>query len=230
MIIFLFVLSVYVAGLLFLRPSPESLKAAPLTFLENFKCIKASLISGLLFLVIFLFTSHYTFIDTDELTYLRFALNNLRKMAHLWPMQSITHLFIHANIIHIIMNVAGLGIASVYERRVGSRRFLAVLIVAGIASIPSIFFYTDPIAISGISGGIFGLGAAYFTDHENLTTKEWLSGIALFAFLVILFSLEGELKSDSKTGIQLQTDHVGHVLGAIGAIAYCRLKKREPEI
>ena len=119
-------------------------------------------------------------------------------------------------------NVTGLGLLSVYERRVGARRFLAVVGVASVASIPSALLYSNAY-VSGISGGVFGLAAAYFTDHERLTRKEWLMAIAFFAFIALVLSLDSALRTSGDKTLGFQIDHIGHVLGAIGGIVYCRL-------
>ena len=139
-------------------------------------------------------------------------------------MQAISHLFIHINFVHVLTNLGGIGIASAYERRVGASRYLKVLAVAGISSIPSIFFYASPIGVCGISGGVFGLAAAYFTDHKGLTTKEWVYAIFLFAFLMAIFALQNKYQHNLASGLDFQVDHIGHILGTIGAILYCRLR------
>jgi len=223
MFIFLLSLALYTGALLFIRPSPESLKTQPLSFVQNLWEIKSSLIIGLLLIGIYLLISDFTFHTVNEKTYMLFALNNFEK-SDLWPMQIISHSFIHANLMHLLMNLSSLALTSLYERRVGTKRFLIVLSVAMIAATPSIFFYHENVAVSGISGAIFGLAAAYFTDYRNLTTKEWFYALASFAFLVLVFSLESILKSGADTTLQSDNiDHIGHILGAIGAIIFCRL-------
>ncbi len=224
MIPFLISSVIYVLGLLLIKPAPNSLKAMPLTYVQNFKLIRASLFSGVFLLFVFFIISNYEFLVVDEHIYNLLALNNDLEKALLWPFQSITHLMIHANPMHLLANVCGIALASVYERRVGAKRFLSVLAIGCIASIPSIFFYSEAITVCGISGGVFGLAAAYFTDEDELTIKEWGSAILLFAFLMFIFSIEGEFKNTSNETMNVQVDHVGHILGALGAIIYCRLK------
>jgi membrane associated rhomboid family serine protease len=94
--------------------------------------------------------------------------------------------------------------------------------VGALSSVPSILFYYDTVTISGISGGIFALAAAYFTDFENLTTPEWISAILMFLIVAFIFSISGNgsltLEDD------LQVDHLGHFMGALGGIVYCRVK------
>lgn len=223
MILFLLATLGYLGTLLAIRPSPASLKATPLTFAENFKLIRASIVSGVFILFVFLITSDFGFLAINENTYALFSLNNDPEKARLWPIQAVTHLFIHANPIHLLANVAGLGLASVYERRVGARRFFSVLLVGSLASIPSIFFYAETTTVSGISGGVFGLAAAYFTDQEELTPKEWVVAILLFAGLATVFALEGEFKTSAGDAFATRVDHIGHAMGAAAAIIYCRL-------
>ncbi|MBF4322772.1 rhomboid family intramembrane serine protease, partial [Vibrio anguillarum] len=92
-----------------------------------------------------------------------------------------------------------------------------------LSSIPSVLFYSDNTTVCGISGGVFGLAAAYFTDEKELTTKEWLTAIFLFTFLVILLILEGEIRGQDDYMFDIKVDHIGHFLGALGVILYCRL-------
>lgn len=226
MIIFLIAVAAYVGLLILVKPAPSSLKAAPITYIENLKLVWASTISGVLILVIFFITTNFGFISVDESLYRTLALSNDGDQFLKWPLQSVSHLFVHGNVIHLAANVIGLGLASAYERRVGAKRYLAVLAVGGLASIPSILFYSENIAVCGISGGVFGLAAAYFTDEEELTTKEWLAAISLFVFLAILLTLEGKFKGRSNEMSGMKIDHIGHFLGAFGAIIYCRLHRK----
>jgi membrane associated rhomboid family serine protease len=226
MILFLSISAIYSGILLFYKPLPDSIKANPLSLSDNFRAIKASLFLGPFFLIIFLFTSDFEFLVINKNLYALLALNNEIEITPYWPIQVITHLFIHSDLYHVAANVSGIGLASVYERRVGSKRFMAVLAVASVTSIPSIVFYPEYTAICGISGGVFGLAAAYFTDHDNLTIKEWFYAILLGTFLMVLFSIEGEFKSNPSEYLQLEVDHIGHLMGFIGAIIYCRLTSK----
>lgn len=226
MILFFAATLIYVGLLLLIKPAPSSLKSQPITFVENFKIIWSSMLMGVLILVVYLLISQFKFVSVNEKIYGIFSLNNNLKMAALWPLQSVTHLFIHANLLHLISNLAGLGLASVYERRVGARRYFSVLLVGCMASIPSILFYSEMTTVCGISGGVFGLAAAYFTDMRDLTAKEWITAILYFIFIAAIISINGELKSDSKANLHVQVNHIGHAMGAIGAVVYCRLKPR----
>ena len=227
MIFFLIIILVYPALLVLIKPAPASLKAPPLTYSENFKSVYASILTGVFISFVFLLISDFTFINVNENLYGLLALNNDFENVVIWPLQAISHLFIHADPLHLLANLSGLGLASVYERRVGARRYFSVLLVGALASIPSFFFYPGSVSVCGISGGVFGLAAAYFTDEERLNLKEWVGAILAFFALVLVFTLADELKSMTRqTGKAptIQMDHIGHVLGALGAILYCRLR------
>jgi membrane associated rhomboid family serine protease len=223
MIFFIIFSLLYSIILLLIKPSPKSLKAKPLTFWENFYQIRASLFSGLAILFIFFVITRFSFTTVDENIFSLLCLTNNFTELSLVPTQAITHLFIHGSLIHLLSNVIGLGLTSVYERRVGWRRFLSVLAVGSLASVPSIFFYSEPVTVCGISGGVFGLGAAYFTDGAGLTTKEWMTSVLLFGMLASLLTLQGEFTT-AVNALDMQVDHLGHAMGAVGAILYCRIK------
>lgn len=221
MILFFIVTLAYVGALSIIRPAPASLKDQPLTYAENIRRVWASIASGGVLIGMFLLTTDFGFISVNEELFDLFALNNDPGRAAMWPIQAITHLFLHGNLLHLFSNLAGLGLASAYERRVGARRYFAVLTIGSLASIPSIFFYSDTIAVVGLSGGVFGLIAAYFTDEDELTLREWISAIAMFSAILMVLIVDAEYGSDSHT-LDFQVDHLGHILGATGAIVYCR--------
>lgn len=224
MIWFALTCAIYIGALVFYRPAPESLKGAPLSLRENFDQVKASTLTGLLLLLIYFIISRFSFKDVDEQLYNLLALNNIKDAAILWPLQFFTHSFIHSNVLHLLSNVTTIGLASIYERRVGSKRYMILLMVGSLSSIPSIFFYPSLGVSCGISGGVFALGAAFFTDHENISRKEWFYAFLAFVFLAVLFSIEGEVKSPAGKQPTFQVDYIGHLLGAIGGIVYCRLR------
>jgi len=226
MIFFIISVCLYAGILLLYRPSPQSLKEDKITYWENFRQIKASLFTGILLLSIFFVTSDFHFITTNETLYKVFGLSNSWSIVKVLPFQVITHLLMHANWFHVISNVSSIGLLSVYERRVGSKRFLMVLLIGSIASIPSVFFYSNATILCGISGGVMALAAAYFSDHENITSKEWMHSILGFIILAIFLSIpkQGEAKIMHDLGFTV--DHIGHFFGAVGGIIYCRLRPR----
>ncbi len=227
MVLFFITLISYVGILTGYRPYPHSLKAVRPTVWENVVQIKASILSGIVLIVIFLLVSNFSFITTTENQLFLFGINNFEFSPILFPLQLISHLLVHINLLHLVANVSALAILSNYERRVGSKRFLAVLSISSIASIPSILFHSDPAVICGISGGIFGLAAAYFTDRENMTTHEWIKSVGWFVLIAAIFTTRELSENRSYSRFELHIDYYGHILGAVGGIVYCRVQKKQ---
>jgi rhomboid protease GluP len=226
MILYTILLVLYVGLLLFIKPAPKSFRDEPITIKENFLAIKGSLFLGVLLLTIHLFVSDFTSLDASEKSYQIFALNNLDNN-RLWLLQYFTHLFIHLNLLHLVGNLTMLGLLSAYERRVGLGRYLAVLLVSGLVSGLSVFFYSENIYSSGISGALFGLGAAFFTDENNLTLKDWIYAILVFFVLVAIVSLRDFYEMQKLDNVNFRIDYFAHILGALGAIAYTRFIRQK---
>lgn len=223
MILFAICALVYALTLLLVRPAPASLKTEAPGFGQHVASIKVSLLLGLGLMGIFLLTSEFGFIETETGILESFAMSGGRGLEARSPLRVLTHWLLHIDITHLLPNVALLGLLSVYERRVGAQRFIAVLLAACLASSPSAFFYPESTVICGISGGLSGLAAAYFVDERALSTKDWLTGIAFFAVIVGLLMLNDTLRGTKANDLDYEIDHIGHLLGALGAIAYCRL-------
>ena len=51
------------------------------------------------------------------------------------------------------------------------------------------------VLVCGISGGVFGLFAAFCIDHKNLTFKQWIKTIIGFVFIAIILSIPLGLSS-----------------------------------
>lgn len=223
MTLFILITALMVSLLLAIRPEPASLRSPMPSFGEHLNSVKISLSLSLLILVIFLFTSDFGFLVINEDIRTLLSLNNVPEMKMYWPFEVITGLFIHLNLEHVLSNAAALMLLSVYERRVGSNRYLMVLIVGAVASVPSILFFREPVMVCGISGGASALAAAFFVDHENITVKEWFIAIFLFLFISLFVSFQGTQYGSSLPDFQV--DHGGHILGAIGGILYCRFRR-----
>ncbi len=228
MSLFFTTLTCYIGILTGYRPYPNSLKATRPTVWENIVQIKASILLGVCIIVIFFFVSNFSFTKIAKNLLLLFGLNNFEFNPALFPLQLFTHLLIHENLLHLTMNVSGIALLSIYERRAGSKRFLSVLIISSIASSSSLLFYSSPAVICGISGGIFGLAAAYFTDRENMSTKEWVKSIFIFVIIAIIFTLRDVIDNSSYGygNFELQVDYYGHILGAFGGVVYCRMRNQ----
>lgn len=76
------------------------------------------------------------------------------------PFRLLSACFVHFNVLHIALNLAGLAdLARVGERHVGTPRFVLTFVVTGIVGfVASAFYYGDSIGVTGgASGAVFGL-------------------------------------------------------------------------
>ena len=221
---------IFVGVLVFFKPAPESLKAPSLSYWQNTRAVTGSLLAGVLVLFFYFLTSDATGYVVNERWYDHLALSNQSNDLVNAPYQLISSPFIHSDLLHVSSNVIGLALLSVYERRVGLNRYLVVLLAGIIGSTFSVFFYPEPLKASGISGGVFALGAAFFADHENLSVKEWLLCIFLFVGMTAVMTFDSYLNASHIDVSTTQIDHIGHALGALGGIIYCRLfRLKEPQ-
>jgi len=223
--IYYIVLSIlYVGMLVLIKPAPKSFRDKSITIKENLFAIKGSLILGFLLLTIHLFISNFSFLEADSTLYNHFVLHHIKSNDFL-IFQFFTNTFVHLNIIHLLSNLSFIGLLSVYERRVGLKRFLMVVLVSGLFSSLSILFYDVNNTTSGISGVTFGLGAVFFTDEKNLTYKDWLYALVSFLILALMLSFQDFYEMQKMQNIDFKVDYIGHFLGALGAILYTRLVK-----
>ncbi|MDA0967609.1 MAG: rhomboid family intramembrane serine protease [Proteobacteria bacterium] len=134
----------------------------------------------------------------------------------------ITNNFIHANKNHLIENVLLLSVCSIYENRVGARRFFLVFSISCLISSFSVLFISHDINSSvGASGGIFGLLAAQIMDGKITYTREnerlKINGLVYLVLTVLL--LIGSyvvIEIDSNSNV----NHPAHILGASSAIFF----------
>ena len=74
MVLFTIILVAYISLLVLVKPEPESLKSKPLTYLENYKKIRASLWVGIVILTLFLGASNFKFDQIDDRLFVLLAL------------------------------------------------------------------------------------------------------------------------------------------------------------
>jgi len=135
--------------------------------------------------------------------------------------QLVTSNFVHINLLHLIGNLSLLMLLSLYEWRVGIARYFAVYFFAAIvSSLIDLAAFPAQAVFLGASGGICGLAAAYFVDHENVSRKEWGIGIAVVLLLVALYSFVGKA-DEAKLGASI--NWLAHLSGALAGGIYVRL-------
>jgi rhomboid protease GluP len=73
-----------------------------------------------------------------------------------------TSLFVHINLIHLLLNLWVLNdLGGLVERWVGAVGFLLVYIISGlVGSLVSVAWYSDPVVSAGASGAVFGVCGA----------------------------------------------------------------------
>jgi membrane associated rhomboid family serine protease len=86
--------------------------------------------------------------------------NELMVRGQYW--RFITPVFLHANLLHVGLNMLNLVVLGVFlERLVGHLRFLLIYIMTGCVSIIASFYFMPQEISVGASGAIFGLVGAY---------------------------------------------------------------------
>jgi len=106
-----------------------------------------------------------------------------------------THMFLHANLMHLAFNMYALySVGSVLERQTGTRKYVAVYFVAGLASaLNSLYWSMFTIGV-GASGAIFGLFGfslivnIFLSRKEGLSITPILTNFALFLGINLLFA------------------------------------------
>ena len=86
------------------------------------------------------------------------------------PWRMLTSIFLHANLIHIALNMYTLWIFGiVLEPMLGRGRFLALYLISGFAGSLAVLLITPPNqAVLGASGAIFGMFGAFFIIQRRL--------------------------------------------------------------
>ena len=112
--------------------------------------------------------------------------NELIKMGQYW--RFITPIFLHANILHVGLNMLNfLILGVVIERLFGHTRFLLVYLITGVVSaIASFYFAPNDISV-GASGAIFGLVGAYSIFvflHRRAFPRGGIPGLIWLLFVI----------------------------------------------
>jgi len=225
MTLFLLTILVWTITLFFLRPSPNDLQAKIPGYWESFKKIQATFWLGIFLIVTFFILSSGTFDELNENWFVILGVNNLYTLTPWWFVQTITHNFIHLNLLHLWTNLSFLGILSLYERNVKAGRFLSIFIFSGVLSSISIFFFSNPMVSAGASAGLFGLAAAYLLDIPKLTFKEYLLGFGMIIFLFLIFSFAENKKTVDSLSFEIDT--WGHLFGLLFGLIFCKLFPRK---
>lgn len=128
-----------------------------------------------------------------------------------------TSIFIHGGILHLFMNLVGLGLgSSLLENLLGSVKLILVYLICGIlASIASIYWHENTVSV-GASGAIFGLyglilAFTVFKIYPNyMRGMTWML-LGLYAGISLLFGFLGGIDNAAHFGGMIS----GFVIGGI---------------
>lgn len=138
-----------------------------------------------------------------------------------------THLFLHANLLHLGVNVAGLWfIGPEVENMLGRARFLVLYFVAGTAGGLLQTVFSSPAAeLVGASGSVCGLLLAFTTAYPQMPLRALL-------FFVLPVSMKARTLgwgliafSAACAGLGLfpQLGHLAHLGGALAGVALAKI-------
>jgi len=222
MILFLIIVSAWTIILFLIAPQPSNLRET-INRWESFKEIKGTFLIGVVLCFVFFVLSGGSFYEISDDWLFLFAVNNVKVFTPWWLIQAFTHTLIHIDILHLLLNLFFLGFLSLYERRVGTKRFLAIFFFSGILSSVSVFFFSKPMMVAGSSAGLFGLFASYILDDPRMKLKEFIIAILFVVFIWVVIELQPRRNIPETYSI----DRVGHLLGLFLGIIYCKLFARK---
>lgn len=145
----------------------------------------------------------------------------------LW--QLVTYQFVHANFIHLLVNMVGLWFAgNILERVLGGKPLVLLYLLSGVAGgVLQMLWSSGPVLV-GASGAVSGLVAAFSTLYPRMPITAlvffvipvrmqvmWL-GI-MVAGLSLLFLV---------TGLFSDIGNAAHLGGALGGFAWVRHRQR----
>lgn len=125
-----------------------------------------------------------------------------------------TQMFLHGNFVHLAFNMSFLFLIGLYlESYIGTRKYLFVYFITGIAgALASLYFHLFIVGV-GASGAIFGLfGYALITDIRR-SQEEGRSFMPVIISFVIFFAVNLLL------GQTMHADNAAHIGGALCGIS-----------
>lgn len=106
-----------------------------------------------------------------------------------------THMFLHASVMHLAFNMYALySVGNVLEQQIGTKKYVAVYFIAGMASaLNSLYWSLFTIGV-GASGAIFGLFGfslvlnIFLSRREGLSIRPIVTNFAIFLGINLLFA------------------------------------------
>lgn len=136
------------------------------------------------------------------------------------PYRLVTAAFLHAGIIHLLLNMVGLYFLGVLlESAIGTARFLGVYFVSVLAgSLGALLLDPNTLTV-GASGGIFGLMSAAFLVARHRGLDDLASQIGFFVLINVVFTF-------SVNNISVGGHFGGLAGGALAAFLLIQLEGR----
>jgi membrane associated rhomboid family serine protease len=135
----------------------------------------------------------------------------------------VTSMFLHINLLHIVMNmIALISVGPYLERLLGPPRYVAVYLLGGLGGSVAVYLLGARFSpVVGASGAIFGLFAACLIVVRDLRIDPWL----LIANIVLNFAITFSIPDISKLG------HLGgFVVGAAAGLAIAGLPHKRSRL
>ena len=130
------------------------------------------------------------------------------------PWTLVTYMFLHGGFMHIIFNMLGLYFFGPrVEQRIGSQRFFALYMIAGITG-GLLSFYTPMSRIIGASGAVFGVLLAYARFWPRDQILIWGIIPVEVRWMVLIYTVISLL------GLGGGVAHFAHLGGFLGAFLY----------
>ena len=170
--------------------------------------IRSALWLSLVIIVIFLFQLISGFTDL-------FILDSRLVIPRVWTL--LTAIFLHGGVVHLLYNLFALALfGSILEHIIGSRKFLILFFVSGLAaSLASLPFYTS---VLGASGAIFGVLGMLGILRPKLTV--WLYHMPMPMIVALFVWAAGDLIGFFAPAAGDNTANLAHLGGlAVGLVA-----------
>jgi membrane associated rhomboid family serine protease len=151
------------------------------------------------------------------------ALNPDYVMQRPWTL--LTHMFVHANFNHLLLNMLVLLFFGMeLERRVGKTKFLEIYILSGIVAALAQMMVSGGYLV-GASGALYGvMGCLAIIAPEIRVLLFFIVPMSIRA-LVVLFALIDFLTMGSSDNIA----HMAHISGLLVGIAFGMMMKKQPK-
>lgn len=177
---------------------------------------KAYLILATMMIIFFVITTKLGLLTSEDTSVHLYGLNNAPETFIKKILNFLSYSLVNLDLGQLIVNVLLLGLVAKFEDKIGSLRFLLIYILGAVTAGACIFLKNEAYIITGSTGAFFALVGAISVYFYKNDLKHWLSTIALFVFLNILFKVSrGSL---SPQLFQFEVNIFAHIIGFLTGI------------